>query len=447
MKINSLMYPLVFFLLIAVPVEAREHPLVSEEVVIDMTKTYSYCESQNYSLAQIQELFPVYKNQVIEAQIKFNAKFGQAVKNLDKQLSDLGESWQTLKKDSMDKIKSMSDFSNLTDTEVKQFINEVNQRAEGKIQSPFIETLLMYHPSYIRNPALEFKNGYTLEFDSDGHKKNKGIHFTVDYPKSWKAEEAERPNIVKKFGSENGRGLDGFLVLIKKFPISESEKITKADIAGLFNKSTVMEMLPKGVLLSNYSRATIDSFPGAMGEYEQVQSRLNSKIFSKNLIFMIFVKDSLVIFNFTVGDLLDEKSDVIVRFELVKPLFNLMANSIVIQDRWKETYQELNDVESSSLFSGNLSDSEVMLSILLSIMLTWGWGLSIPLLLRFVILKRPLKKPLALFIVSILWFANLCLFIYLESQSKSHVALFLVAYVSYVILRKGSNVKKDKESR
>lgn len=80
--------------------------------------------------------------------------------------------------------------------------------------------------------------------------------------------------------------------------------------------------------------------------------------------------------------------------------------------------------------------------VVFSIILTWGWGLAAPLILRYAILKRPADKTIALFTVGGLWLLNIFIFTALESKSRSHAALFLVAAVSYWIL-----TRKTPESR
>lgn len=72
---------------------------------------------------------------------------------------------------------------------------------------------------------------------------------------------------------------------------------------------------------------------------------------------------------------------------------------------------------------------------LISFLLTWGIGLTPPLILRYVVFKRAISKIAAISISGVFVFINLILFIALGSQSKSHAALVLVAGVSYFILR------------
>lgn len=84
--------------------------------------------------------------------------------------------------------------------------------------------------------------------------------------------------------------------------------------------------------------------------------------------------------------------------------------------------------------------------LIISFILTWVIGLSVPLLLRYVFLRRPINKTPAIIIVVILLFLQLALWISLGSTNKSHVVLYLIALVSYNILRKGYiEVAKDKD--
>lgn len=45
----------------------------------------------------------------------------------------------------------------------------------------------------------------------------KGVNFTISYPNSWRAAEGERPNILQKFVSEGGHGLE-MMILTKDLP-------------------------------------------------------------------------------------------------------------------------------------------------------------------------------------------------------------------------------------
>lgn len=82
--------------------------------------------------------------------------------------------------------------------------------------------------------------------------------------------------------------------------------------------------------------------------------------------------------------------------------------------------------------------AQVILVLLGSGLVTWGIGLAPPLLIRFVLIRRPIDKRWALVLVALFWMFNLVVFILLGSESKTHFALLLIGYASYSILRKGA---------
>ena len=88
--------------------------------------------------------------------------------------------------------------------------------------------------------------------------------------------------------------------------------------------------------------------------------------------------------------------------------------------------------------------------LIISFILTWVIGLSVPVLIRYVFLRRPINKFPALFIVIILYFIQIFVWVVvLGSTSKTHAALFFVAYVSYYILNKDykKGASKEKENQ
>lgn len=76
--------------------------------------------------------------------------------------------------------------------------------------------------------------------------------------------------------------------------------------------------------------------------------------------------------------------------------------------------------------------------LVVSFLVTWSIGLAPPLVVRFILLRRPIvSKWRARVLVFGLLVTNLVIFMALGSQSKTHAALFFVMLVSYYILRKG----------
>jgi len=83
----------------------------------------------------------------------------------------------------------------------------------------------------------------------------------------------------------------------------------------------------------------------------------------------------------------------------------------------------------------------LFITVILSILFTWGLGLIIPILLRFVFLKRPVSKIVAIPIVVVTYFIQIGLAIEMSGTNKGHFSPFLIAIVAYFIMRKGYKSK------
>lgn len=81
--------------------------------------------------------------------------------------------------------------------------------------------------------------------------------------------------------------------------------------------------------------------------------------------------------------------------------------------------------------------------LILSIVFTWGIGLSIPLVVRYAIFKKPLKQGWAIIIAGSNWLMMWILSDLMGSKSRTHGALILVAVASYFILRKSMTTDKS----
>ena len=108
-----------------------------------------------------------------------------------------------------------------------------------------------------------------------------------------------------------------------------------------------------------------------------------------------------------------------------------------------EALKEFYRIANEKSVSGGLSPAEIIFSFII----TWVVGLSVPLLIRFVFLRRAMSKGAALITVALCWCANIVIFTALGSQNKTHAVLFLIAWISYHILRKGHTSTEVVESR
>lgn len=84
-----------------------------------------------------------------------------------------------------------------------------------------------------------------------------------------------------------------------------------------------------------------------------------------------------------------------------------------------------------------------MLEIIISSFLfTWVGGLFLPVILRFLFIKKPIRKFYAILIIGVVFIMQYLTVAILNPERKTHLPLFIVAYIGYLILRKESNKKE-----
>lgn len=79
---------------------------------------------------------------------------------------------------------------------------------------------------------------------------------------------------------------------------------------------------------------------------------------------------------------------------------------------------------------------EFGLLLLISFIITWTTGLFFPVLIRYIIVRKPLSKKISIFIVVINYIFNIIAFS-IMSGDGSYPVTAIIAYFAYIILNKG----------
>jgi len=195
--------------------------------------------------------------------------------------------------------------------------------------SPILETLLTYQ--FIDWPMEEFTLGYNRVFRTKNHPKAKDVDFQVRYPISWRPEEGERPNIIQKFTSENGRGLEGFSLMVMDIPIP----LTEQDLDDFFVEIELRGMTPEGGKFISAKPIVLDKHKGAMIIYEYTGQRVDITITTRNLWFITIYERKMIQIFCSVSALPGEESELQERFNRFEPLFKMIANTFIIQEQYK----------------------------------------------------------------------------------------------------------------
>lgn len=290
------------------------------------TQTFGYLKGQNYKINYIKREFPSLKPSVIQQQLLFKSRFGNAAKTIDYIFKKaLENKYDLYVRKLKQKLKEVINFDNYTKKDAVEFISILNNRANGQIESPILETLLFFQ--YKDEPEKEFINGYTYDFNTKGHEKSKNTQIKLKIPKSWKALEAERPNIVKTFRSRNGFGDTAFMLLIKRF--DKKEYKSNNEFENFFKKEEINDIIPDNGKFISYKPVTIEGLKSGILEYKLVKKRLDKTFKLRTISFITITENKFVQFNCGINITKEE-----IYINKFKPLFRLIVNSLVIVDKY-----------------------------------------------------------------------------------------------------------------
>ncbi len=297
---------------------------------VRVSRAYGYLLSQQYSLNRIKEIFPALKQQVIISSSNFNVAFGNARVNMEEYLKGyLGESeFQKFIMDGKDAIRKMEEENPIGLEDANAYLLEIDKRAKGEIPNPILETLL--HFQYLNTPSNEFSNGYTKVYSTKNHPKAKGLDMQFKVPLSWRSMEGDRPNVVQKFVTDYGDGLETVVLVVKDL----GQDFTQDEFVKIFLEDGGKSFLPDGSNLISTDRTKFDQNEGFVIVFNQTRETLGIKVQMRVMMFYIVYKNKLINFSCGIGS---PGSDIELqkRYSQLAPLFLSVGRSIVFNSQYK----------------------------------------------------------------------------------------------------------------
>jgi hypothetical protein len=294
---------------------------------------YGFLLGQEHSLEFIKLEFPQYDLNVLKAQLQFDASFGKSIESLEEYLINYfgPNGFQTYKDTLLGQVKELFKSQNFTEGQALNFLIEVENRAKGNMESPILETLLSFR--FSESPVEEFLSGFTTTFKTKGHPKSKNTDWQIKVPKSWKAEEADRPNIIQKFTSDYGSGKQSIMLMVHDMELPEDYIISKEEINALFTEEEIKKMTPEDGKFISFVKMVLDNNIGGMIEFEMTKYRLDLEIKMRMVQFM-FIRGNKMYF--LQGTVTAENSTTDLTLEMKKylPLYRQVANTIVVNDQY-----------------------------------------------------------------------------------------------------------------
>lgn len=200
-----------------------------------------------------------------------------------------------------------------------------------------LQAFLFSNMALAITPAVkEFVAGNRANFSTAAHPKSNGVNMVLSYPNTWLAMEGERPHIVQKFVSDGGKGLEMATIVANTLPVPAGTVISENELREIFMPAEIKGMMPSGATFIDAKSTSIEGLPAGILEYSVRQDRAGIPINARFISYVFIYGTTMVQLQCSVSTGQLAPLAVLARkMDDFKPLFSLIANSIVLQDRWK----------------------------------------------------------------------------------------------------------------
>lgn len=325
-------FSVLFVLFVLALASAKAQPLQPEnEENSRMIQAYSFYLKQKMSLEYVISRFPNLKEKAEGAMNEWNREFLPSVVCIDSVLNlSLKEEWKKNKDELYDKFIRV-DNSNVTEENAKEYINVVNDRSFGHIQTPVMETFLVWQPDYRVHPENEFTDGYTNSFSTKNKRSQLAVNIRLHYPKSWRALDGnKKSNIIQTFTS--GYGLGNVMMA---FTIEKSRTpFTKDKIKVQLAKEGMTKTQPSGCSVLSYNPdMQIDNCQASSITVAfEKEIKEVGKSYYINDSYTLFYKEYKITLCFTIASKTRDEANA--TFFTYQKLIKRMVDSVVILSQW-----------------------------------------------------------------------------------------------------------------
>ncbi|MCB0459861.1 MAG: hypothetical protein KDC74_07590 [Flavobacteriaceae bacterium] len=270
---------------------------------VALCKAFGFLHGQQSTINFIKENYPELKTKAEEANIQFDSKFGLAMSNIDTQIKKLlGDKFDYFVNSYNQQISE--GFKSVNKNSIQNasfFIEEINNRSNGYIQTPIFENILHYQ--YKDNPEGEFAKNYVNSYEINVISNDKKATYSLIMPKSWK-EIATKFSQSKKFKSRMGYGNEIVTVF---FSDIEGEK-------------------PSIALENNTKTQKIGNHQFIIKTSVEVDPSIDSKLKKGQLTYSTTIKRLNINMYCHIYD--KSEQELYIRMEKFKPLFESIASSL-----------------------------------------------------------------------------------------------------------------------
>jgi hypothetical protein len=308
---------------------------------------------------------------------------------------------------------------------------EFSGQYERLVRASAGEQLESTAPSSLIIPRASSADSYT-SFSTEGHPKAQGLGITLKNPSSWVAREGERPHIVKKFvDSENGQIC---LLTIAKLPAGIPYAISE------FQHSDLIDALPEGAEFLFGALTKLDSLPAMQIGYKMTQEQAGTPITTYGVMYATAYDRKIIQMICGVFALSDTPS-LRHRFSKYQPLYQIVANSLVVQNQWSSstiTARAHGDAATKTAKGSGTYDfgsGDFWLTFVFSVLITWSTGLAPAFIFRYLVYRRPLSRKAANWISGVSCFTLAMIFLVIKVAAGDVSGISPVWIIVFLVSR------------
>lgn len=309
--------------------QPADYPKMTNQGFDDMAGTYIFYQTQSMLVRAYSDKFPSLANDLSRAEIAFDSKFLDSIRNIDSILITENRPWKSTKAEKLEEIARIVGLAaqRATPDDAKKLADEIENKARGVIPSPYLETLLIYKTDFIRSPSQEILAGYKRLLKTPS---SSVVSLELFYPTSWKASEGRRSTTLASITSENGRGLENILVAIKELAHPESKQLTAAEKTRILAKESLRKYLPSGAVILTAAPIKLDGLDGTSINFESEQLQLDMRLRMRSVLYVVLFKNKMIFVQCLVGSSPGEEGKLSERYAKFEPLFRFVANSLIV---------------------------------------------------------------------------------------------------------------------
>lgn len=301
-----------------------------------LSKAYGFFFGQLLRLERIEKAHPDLQNQVLLAKLEFTSAFPNFETNAKKSFA----SWGAKEADIENMVKTWRDaLGPMVEREPidletsKSFLEDVRKRAKGfDVPEDVLQYLLA--TSFMDRPEAEMTRGWRQEYSSKNHPKAKGVTVLLKTPMSYKRLEGERPNIVAKWTSEGGNGLEMLMLMVLA---SDERAPTRKEIEDDIKrgaKGDLRQSFGEAGTVLNMRAFSQEMAAGVISDMQSNLERAGIEFTMRRRQFLIFLPGRSVSLECQVGAKRQDAGQLEGRFNRIADLCRQVANSMVLPQQY-----------------------------------------------------------------------------------------------------------------